>query len=463
MTENWSLYHPEIPEFLRRLAETPPMARLRQVGMNCGCEYTSFPHFAGWAPYSRFDHSVGVGLIVWHFTGDLRQSAAGLLHDAATPAFAHVVDFLHGDHLHQESTEARTAELIETSPELQALLKEYGLTTEDVADYHRYPIADNDSPQLSADRLEYTLGDLRCYGFAGADALRVFYEDLTVWRDESGRPELAFRTRETACAFTQASLQTARVYVADEDRFAMQALADLLRDAVNRQVLTEDDLYRTESFVIQKLEADPATARGAGSGASAGWSGARKGRRTDSGSGFPPSCGTLIRWWRALAASLGWTPGCGRPRRPSWPQTLPAGSVFRRKPPERMIEKSGERDMDYREKAVRCVRETVLPVQAAQFRACGCDLDAQYRKYGDTESFFAKVLQPGRLYEVGYPKCVCPEVLGGETADAAHCECSRQSVLYILEQLLPERHITVRTVETVLGGGTCCRFAVTVE
>ena len=73
------------------------------------------------------------------------------------------------------------------------------------------------------------------------------------------------------------------------------------------------------------------------------------------------------------------------------------------------------------------------------------------------------VLQPGRLYEVGYPKCVCPEVLGGETADAAHCECSRQSVLYILEQLLPERHITVRTVETVLGGGTCCRFAVTVE
>ncbi|MFR6041621.1 MAG: hypothetical protein ACLUHL_09610, partial [Dysosmobacter welbionis] len=92
--------------------------------------------------------------------------------------------------LHQESTEARTAELIETSPELQALLKEYGLTTEDVADYHRYPIADNDSPQLSADRLEYTLGDLRCYGFAGADALRVFYEDLTVWRDESGRPEL---------------------------------------------------------------------------------------------------------------------------------------------------------------------------------------------------------------------------------------------------------------------------------
>ena len=260
MTENWLLYHPEIPDLLRRLAETPPLVRLQQVGMNCGCEYTAFPRFSGWLPYSRFDHSMGVGLIVWHFTGDLRQSAAGLLHDVAAPVFSHVVDFLYGDHLHQEVTEERTAEMIRSSPELQALLLEYGLTTDDVADYHRYPIADNDSPQLSADRLEYTLGDLRCYGFAGAGAIRAFYEDLTVWRDEAGRPELAFRTLKTARAFTEAALSVSRVYVADEDRFAMEALADVLREAVRRKVLTEDDLYQTEPLVIQKLEADPACA-----------------------------------------------------------------------------------------------------------------------------------------------------------------------------------------------------------
>ena len=256
MTENWSLYHPEIPEFLRRLAETPPMTRLRQVGMNCGCEYTAFPQFSGWAPYSRFDHSLGVALIVWHFTGDVRQSAAGLLHDAATPAFAHVVDFLHGDHLRQESTEGRTAELIGRSPELQALLGEYGLTTADVADYHRYPIADNDSPRLSADRLEYTLGNLFHYGFADLTRLSAFYRDLTVSAGEDGQPELAFRTPEIAQDFALAALQTGRVYVCDEDRFAMEALAALLRDALKRQVLTPADLMGTEPAVIAKLQAD---------------------------------------------------------------------------------------------------------------------------------------------------------------------------------------------------------------
>ena len=260
MRENWSLYHPEIPAFLRRLADTPPMRRLRQVGMNCGCEYTSFPRFQGWAPYSRFDHSMGAALIVWHFTGDLRQSAASLLHDVATPVFAHTVDFLWGDYLRQESTEARTAELIAASPELCQRLAEYGLAPVDAADCRRFPIADNPSPRLSADRLEYTLGNLRSYGFAGEAELRAFYDDLTVGRDETGEPELAFRTAKTACAFAEAALSTGRVYVSDEDRFAMEALARLLRDALVRGVLAEADLYTTEPQVIGRLEADPASA-----------------------------------------------------------------------------------------------------------------------------------------------------------------------------------------------------------
>lgn len=119
--------------------------------------------------------------------------------------------------------------------------------------------------------------------------------------------------------------------------------------------------------------------------------------------------------------------------------------------------------MDYRKKAVSCVKDTVLPVQMAQFRECGCSLDKQYREYGDMEGFSAKIIEQGRRYEVGYPKCVCPEVQDGETEDPAHCECSRQSILYILETLLPGKQVSVEIMETVLDGAQRCRFAVTVE
>ena len=126
-----------------------------------------------------------------------------------------------------------------------------------------------------------------------------------------------------------------------------------------------------------------------------------------------------------------------------------------------MVER--RRILIYRAKAINCVKDTVLPTQRQQFEECGSSLDAQYEKYGDTDAFFATVIEPGHIYEVGYPKCVCPEVLSGAITDAAHCECSRQSVLYILEQLLPGRHISVNILDTVLRGGDVCRFRVIVD
>ena len=76
--------------------------------------------------------------------------------------------------------------------------------------------------------------------------------------------------------------------------------------------------------------------------------------------------------------------------------------------------------------------------------------------------FFADVIEPGRVYEVGYPRCLCPQVDAGFVDSAAHCECSRQSILYVLEELLPGKDIRVEELETVLSGGRECRFRIIV-
>ena len=258
--EHYRIYHPEIPAFLSACAETPSLQRLMHVGMNCGCEYTSFPRFRGLLPYSRFDHSIGAALIVWHFTHDEKQAVAALLHDVATPVFAHVVDFLKGDYFRQEATESGTEAIIASDAALQRQLSLLGLSTEDVSDYHRYPVADNDSPQLSADRLEYTLGNLLNYRIRTQAQVQAFYDDLFVGTDGDGRPELVFRTEETAIDFAKAALVCSKIYVSDEDRYAMQILSELLGYAIRAGVLSEDDLYRDEPAVIAKLGADAKTA-----------------------------------------------------------------------------------------------------------------------------------------------------------------------------------------------------------
>ena len=122
-----------------------------------------------------------------------------------------------------------------------------------------------------------------------------------------------------------------------------------------------------------------------------------------------------------------------------------------------------ERERLYRPCAVRCVKDTVLKEQQRQFQECQGDLDLQYTRYGNSEYFFANIIEKGRVYEIGYPKCLCRLAASGFVHSPVHCECSRQSILYILHNLLPNKEIRVKTIETVLGGGSRCRFRVVIE
>ncbi|MBN9646422.1 HD domain-containing protein [Terrisporobacter glycolicus] len=250
------IYSKDFPDFIKELINTPEFKRLSNVGMNCGCEYTSFPIFSNGKDYTRYEHSIGVALIIWHFTKDIKQSIAGLLHDISSPVFAHVIDFLNGDHETQESTEEKTEEIIANSMEIQEILKKYNLSTKDVYDYHMYPIADNDSPLLSADRLEYTLGNAFYYGFKSLEEIRDIYKDLVVSVNEFGQSEISFSTSDKAIEFTCVSIENSKVYSSNVDRFAMQYLADLLKLAVNKRVISMKDLYTVEDQVISKLKKD---------------------------------------------------------------------------------------------------------------------------------------------------------------------------------------------------------------
>jgi len=251
--EYFKILSPEFPEWLLEYIETPEMERISKIALGCGTDYTKVFNVRYW--YSNLDHSVGVALIIWNFTKDKKQTLAGLFHDISTPVFKHVIDFLHGDHETQESTEEYTTEMIKNSKQIMALLERDGITLEEVNDYKLYPIADNDTPQLSADRFEYTFSSgLIFHRVWELDTIKECYNNITVLKNENGIDELGFKDLSICEKYISIISKLWPAWVTNADKATMQFLADMVKAMYDRKYIILEDLYKlSEEEIINKI------------------------------------------------------------------------------------------------------------------------------------------------------------------------------------------------------------------
>lgn len=250
--EYFRILSPKFPTWLNEYINTGPLLKQQYISVTCGTIYTDL--FSSSFFYSSLDHSIAVALIVWHFTKDKKQTLSGLFHDVATPVFKHCVDFMNGDYLKQESTEGLTTEIIKNSPEIMKLLKRDKIKLSEIENYHLYPIADNDTPKLSADRLEYSLSNaLFTYELSNLAEISKIYSDITVQKDKN-EIELGFTTEEVAAEFVKLTSIMSVIYREDKTRYSMQFIADILKRLSADGEITKADLYDLkESEVIDLI------------------------------------------------------------------------------------------------------------------------------------------------------------------------------------------------------------------
>lgn len=255
MKEYLKILSNEIPDFLNDYINTPQMQKLSEISVSCGTYYTKLFDKIVW--YSSLDHSIAVSLIVWNFTKDKKQTIAGLFHDIATPVFKHSIDFMNGDYKKQESTEELTTQIIRESKEIMSLLKRDGIKIEEVDNYHIYPIADNDTPMLSADRLEYTLsnGLGACKNIWNMEDVKEIYENIEIQKNEQGIEELGFKDIKIAEKFVKGMRILSNSYIDNKTKFSMQFLADIMKIMSSQNLITKKDLYElSEKEVIERIE-----------------------------------------------------------------------------------------------------------------------------------------------------------------------------------------------------------------
>ena len=241
-----------IPPYLNKYIELDIFQRLKDISFLCGMRYASKDIYDFTCEISRYDHSINVAKITWHFTHDKKSTLAALFHDIATPVFSHVIDVMNGDNLKQESTEEKTYEILNSSELLKQYLKEDCIRLEEISDFKKYTIVDLDRPKLCADRLDGTLSSGMAWAnIVDARSCEHVLKSVILETNEDGEKELGFDNHQAAIYFKLANDEINRLTHSKEDKYMMNLLANIVKRCIEINILTYDELFtKTEKEVI---------------------------------------------------------------------------------------------------------------------------------------------------------------------------------------------------------------------
>jgi hypothetical protein len=131
------------------------------------------------SPITRFEHSVGVMILVRELGASLTEQIAALLHDVSHTAFSHVIDYVFDGH-DSQSYHDEKKEVYMASTTIPAILAQHGYDWRDVLSEENFPLLEQPSPRLCADRLDYFLRDSLALNLAQPADVRHALDHLVV-------------------------------------------------------------------------------------------------------------------------------------------------------------------------------------------------------------------------------------------------------------------------------------------
>ena len=254
------LNYKELPNFLIKYLQTPSLLRLKKVGYFCGMDYASKDIYDFSEYISRYDHSLTVSLLVYKLTKNKTATLAGLFHDIATPCFSHVIDYMNKDYENQESTEEYTERILRSNKYLQKCLEEDNIAIEDIIDFKRYTIVDNERPKVCADRIDGVI--LTGIGWTKNiedKDIKQIVDDLCIFKNEENEDEIGFNTESVAAKVLEVSKSIDIYCHSKEDNYMMELLAKITKLSIDKKYISYDDLYwynEEEIFSLWKGKQD---------------------------------------------------------------------------------------------------------------------------------------------------------------------------------------------------------------
>ena len=243
-----------MPDYLYKYLKDPRLLRLRNVGYFCGMDYASKKIYNFQELISRFDHSLTTALLTEQVTNDKRQTIAALYHDISTPCFSHVIDYMNQDYAKQESTEEYTEEILKRNKYLKKCLEEDHIEIDDLINFKKFSIVDNERPKCCADRLDGIIltGMAWTKDITKEDIFHIL-NDITIFKNEEGNQEIGFQKDSVVLRVMEVNQRIDSFCHSKEDHYMMQLLADITKLALEKKYFNYEDLYRYNELQLFHL------------------------------------------------------------------------------------------------------------------------------------------------------------------------------------------------------------------
>ncbi len=197
--------------------------------------------------FSRYEHSVGVMLLLKKLGASGEEQVAGLLHDVSHRAFSHIYDWVIGNSTKygndEELQDVGHGNFIRGS-EIKDILARHGYTVERTTDYHNFSLLEQSLPELCADRVDYSLRELP------VALAREIFHGLTVI---NGR--IVCQNLDVAGKFSRAFLGLHTQHWGEYQAVARYYhFAEVLRRALTLGVISPGDFWTDDDNIVIKLK-----------------------------------------------------------------------------------------------------------------------------------------------------------------------------------------------------------------
>jgi len=223
---------------LLELIHSPPLLRLKNISqMGPPDPYYHIPN------YSRFEHSVGVMLLLKQLGASEAEQIAGLLHDVSHTAFSHVIDWVIGTG-HIEDFQDNQHETFVKKTKIPTILKKYGYSVETIVNYKHFSLLERDVPSLCADRIDYAFREFPI------QSAQLCFSHLVAFQNR-----IAFDDEKIAYIFAHEFLSRQINHWGGYEAVTRYNLfSHMLQKALTLKIITMRDFQKTEKIIMKALE-----------------------------------------------------------------------------------------------------------------------------------------------------------------------------------------------------------------